>query len=42
VPQGSLHLLADQSRIGWHPEWVSRLRVVISGAGAYEKEGGVA
>ncbi|WP_369252946.1 ABC-three component system protein [Geodermatophilus amargosae] len=35
VPHGSLHLLADQLRIGWHPEWIDRLRHLVDAAGNY-------
>lgn len=29
VARGSLHILANEMRIGWHPDWVSRLRHVL-------------
>jgi hypothetical protein len=29
VTRGSLHMLADSLRIGWHPEWVARLRELL-------------
>jgi hypothetical protein len=30
--RGSLHMLANQRRIGWRPEWVARLRRLIEEA----------
>lgn len=29
VGNGSLHILADRLEIGWHPEWLARLREVL-------------
>lgn len=29
VANGSLHILADRFEIGWHPEWLARLREVL-------------
>ena len=29
VTRGSLHMLADSLRIGWHPDWVARLRRLL-------------
>jgi hypothetical protein len=31
VLRGSLHLLADDLRVGWHPEFLSRLRHLLEG-----------
>lgn len=30
VGNGSLHMLADRLRIGWHPQWIDRLRHLLS------------
>jgi hypothetical protein len=32
VMRGSLHILADQRRIGWHPAWVARLQRLLAEA----------
>lgn len=32
IPIGSMHMLADQMQIGWHPEWVERLRGSVNSA----------
>lgn len=32
VVRGSFHILAEASRIGWHPDFVARLRQVLKGA----------
>jgi hypothetical protein len=32
VMRGSLHILANQRRIGWHPDWVSRVQRVLAEA----------
>ena len=29
VANGSLHMLADRLRIGWHPQWIERLRHLL-------------
>jgi len=29
VANGSLHMLADRLRIGWHPQWIDRLRHLL-------------
>ena len=31
VMRGSFHLLADQQRLGWHPDFMARLRALFSG-----------
>jgi hypothetical protein len=31
VMRGSFHLLADQQRLGWHPDFMARLRALLSG-----------
>lgn len=33
VVRGSLHMLADEVRIGWHPEFRDRLEAILSGSG---------
>ena len=33
VCRGSLHMLADEPRIGWHPEFRHRLATLLSSAG---------
>jgi hypothetical protein len=32
VPRGSLQMLADLGRVGWHPQFVDRLRAMIEEA----------
>lgn len=32
VCRGSLHMLADEPRIGWHPEFRDRLAMLLSSA----------
>lgn len=32
VMRGSLHMLADHRRIGWHPDWVARLQHLVAEA----------
>ena len=32
MPMGTLHILADNLRIGWHPHWIARLRHRIGDA----------
>jgi hypothetical protein len=32
VANGSLHILADDRRIGWHPDWVQHLRALLGDA----------
>lgn len=34
VCRGSLHMLADESRIGWHPEFKDRLTALLAAKGA--------
>ena len=34
VMRGSLHMLADHRRIGWHPDWVARLERLVAEAEA--------
>jgi hypothetical protein len=29
VGNGSLHILADRLEIGWHPDWIARMRVLL-------------
>lgn len=29
IATGSLHILADRLEVGWHPEWVDRLRALL-------------
>jgi hypothetical protein len=30
VGRGSFHMLSDEKRIGWHPEFVNRLALLLS------------
>jgi hypothetical protein len=30
--RGSLQMLADELKIGWHPEWVTRMQELLKGA----------
>jgi hypothetical protein len=32
IARGSLHMLANELRVGWHPEFVKRLRHLLAGA----------
>lgn len=32
VMRGSYHMLADRERLGWHPDFITRLRALLSGA----------
>jgi hypothetical protein len=32
VMRGSLQMLADELKIGWHPEWVTRMQELLKGA----------
>lgn len=32
IPMGSLHMLADQQQVGWHPDWLARIRSSIRAA----------
>lgn len=32
VMRGSLHMLADELKIGWHPDWVARVHALLSEA----------
>lgn len=34
VVRGSLHMLANEKRVGWHPEFLERLRRVLAGEGS--------
>jgi hypothetical protein len=29
VLRGSLHLLAEDLQIGWHPDWVARMQQIL-------------
>lgn len=31
VMRGSLHILADEMKVGWHHDWIERMRVVLEG-----------
>lgn len=42
IPLGSLHILADRLEIGWHRDWVERLRHRIDEAGGLPAQQGVA
>ena len=42
IPLGSLHLLADRLQIGWHRDWVARLKDRIDEAGGLPAPAGVA
>lgn len=42
IPLGSLHLLADRLQIGWHPDWVARLKDRIDEAGGLPTRAGIA
>jgi hypothetical protein len=33
VSRGSLHMLSDEARIGWHPDFKDRLAMVLSSRG---------
>jgi hypothetical protein len=32
IQRGSMHILADELRVGWHPDWVARMRQLLEGA----------
>jgi hypothetical protein len=32
--RGTLHMLADELKIGWHHDWVERMRSVLEESGA--------
>ena len=34
VTRGSLHMLADEARIGWHPEFRARLAALLRATGS--------
>lgn len=42
IPLGSLHMLADRLQIGWHRDWLDRLRDKIDEAGGLPSQPGVA
>lgn len=39
IATGSLHILADRLEVGWHPEWVDRLRALLGDRAPSESEG---
>jgi hypothetical protein len=39
VASGSLHILADNLEIGWHPDWVARMRELLGDAIVTAEEG---
>ncbi len=39
VASGSLHILADNLEIGWHPNWVARMRELLGDATGAHEEG---
>ncbi|KQW45956.1 hypothetical protein ASC77_18780 [Nocardioides sp. Root1257] len=38
IATGSLHILADRLEVGWHPEWVDRLRALLVDEPSSESE----
>lgn len=42
IPLGSLHVLADQLRIGWHPDWIELLKRRLAEAQTVEETQGAA
>jgi hypothetical protein len=39
IATGSLHILADRLELGWHPQWVDRLRTLLTDDSTSESEG---